>query len=266
MTDGKSELVSKSSAAQYLEEVTEIAVEAGKLILKCRANFRSAEKGDHDGDTSPVTDADLASNRYIAKHLKILDPPIPIVSEESTAADYATRKQWRRFWLVDPLDGTKEFVRGSDEFTVNIALIENLQPVLGVIYTPAKELLYYAENGHGSWKQVGRKPPVRIFSSVPDLSRGLTVVESKSHPSAALERYFKDLPVKERVMAGSSLKFCLVAEGAADIYPRLNPTMEWDVAAGDCIYRNSARLGQRKSSLTYNKPTLKNDGFVLGFM
>ncbi len=266
MTDGKSQPVSKSSTAHYLEAVTAIAVEAGKLILKHRGNFRIAEKGDHAGDTSPVTDADLAANQYIAKHLEVLDPRIPTISEESKSAEYESRKEWERFWLVDPLDGTKEFVRGSDEFTVNIALIENLEPVLGVVYTPAKELLYYAERGRGSWKQVGGMSPIRIFSSVPDLSKGLTVVESKSHPSPALESYLKDLPVKERIAAGSSLKFCLVAEGTADIYPRLNPTMEWDVAAGDCVYRNSARVGQRKSSLTYNKPTLKNDGFVLGLM
>lgn len=266
MRDGKSQLVSETSALPYLEEVTAIAVEAGELILQHRKRFRVTEKGDHDGDTSPVTDADLAANQCIVKNLMNLNPRIPIVSEESTSADYEVRKQWRSFWLVDPLDGTKEFIHGSDEFTVNIALIENLEPILGVIYTPAKELLYYAEKGCGSWKRVGKSSPFRIFSSVPDLTKGLTVVESKSHPSAALEGYLRNFPVKARITAGSSLKFCLVAEGAADIYPRLNPTMEWDVAAGDCIYRNSARLGQRKSSLTYNKPTLKNDAFVLGFM
>ena len=266
MTDSKTQYVSRSSAVEYLMEVTAIAVEAGNLILRLRGHSRITEKGDHDGDTSPVTDADLAANQYIATQLAHLDSQIPIISEESKSADFTTRKDWQRFWLVDPLDGTKEFVRGSDEFTVNIALIENLEPVLGVIYTPAKELLYYAEKGRGSWKKIAARPPVQIFSSIPNLANGITVVESKSHPSAALESYLKHLPVKERTTAGSSLKFCLVAEGAVDIYPRLNPTMEWDVAAGDCIYRNSARLGQRKSPLTYNKPTLKNDAFVIGFM
>ncbi|HTQ21483.1 3'(2'),5'-bisphosphate nucleotidase CysQ [Mycobacterium sp.] len=256
----------KSSAVQYLEEVAAIAVEAGKILLKHRRHFRIAEKGDHAGDTSPVTDADLAANKFITRHLTLLDPKTPIISEESKSVDYATRSQWHTFWLVDPMDGTKEFARGSEEFTVNIALIENLEPVLGVIYAPAKELLYYAEKDRGSWKQVGSRTPIRIFSSVPNLARGLTIAESRSHPSAALEIYLKDLPVKERVAAGSSLKFCLVAEGIADLYPRLNPTMEWDVAAGDCIYRNSAQLGRRRSSLIYNKPTLKNDSFVIGFM
>lgn len=260
-----SDPVNENSSVKYLKEVTAIAVEAGKRILQHRLHPNVEEKGDHGDDTSPVTDADLASNQHIVKHLKVLDPNVPIVSEELNLADYDARKQWRRFWLVDPLDGTKEFIKGSDEFTVNIALIENREPTLGVIYVPAKDLLYYAEKGCGSWKQEGRNAPVQIFSSVPDLSRGLIVVESRSHPSAALENYLKDLPVNERIFAGSSLKFCLVAEGVADIYPRLGPTMEWDVAAGDCIYRNSARMGQRTSSLTYNKPDLKNESFVIGF-
>lgn len=250
---------------QYLEEVAAIAVEAGRLTLKHRRNPQIAEKGDHAGDTSPVTDADLASNQYITEHLTMLDPQIPIISEETASADYELRKNWPRFWLVDPLDGTKEFVKGSDEFTVNIALIDNLEPTLGVIYLPAQDLLYYAETGRGSWKQHSTDSPVQIFSAPPNLSDGLTVVESKSHPSAELEDYLKDLPIKERITAGSSLKFCLVAEGRADIYPRMNPTMEWDVAAGDCIYRNSGKGRPRRSSLTYNKATLKNDSFVIGF-
>lgn len=257
---------SDTTQLHYLEEVIAIAVEAGKEAMKHRRHPHSREKGDHADDTSPVTDADLASNEYITEHLKLLDPQIPIISEEIKAADYATRKDWRRFWVVDPLDGTKEFIKGSDEFTVNIALVDDLEPVIGVIYIPAKEQLYYAERDRGSWKRDPGKAPVQIFSSIPDLSKGLTVVESASHPSEELENYLKDLPVRERVSAGSSLKFCLVAEGRADIYPRLNPTMEWDVAAGDCIYRNSGRQGQRRTSFKYNKPTLKNESFVIGFM
>ncbi len=250
-----------SAPGQLLEKVIVIAVDAGKLILEHQRHPFVATKA----DSSPVTDADLAAHHHIAQRLRALDPDTPIISEEATAAEYETRKRWRRFWLVDPLDGTKEFVRGSDEYTVNIALIHDQEPVLGVVCIPGKNLGYYAAKGRGSWRQEGSNPPVRIFSSVPDLSRGLTVVESKSHPSEALASYLKDLPVKQPISAGSSLKFCLVAEGAADIYPRLGPTMEWDVAAGDCVYRNSARSGRRASSLTYNKPTLKNDSFVVGF-
>lgn len=246
-----------------LNQVSHIAVEAGKLILK---HFRREPAVlSHKEDKSPLTAADLESHHYIVDHLKALDPTIPIISEESQLPDYELRKKWTRFWLVDPLDGTKEFLNGSDEFTVNIALIENQEPTLGVVYIPGKSLLYYAAKGEGSWKQEGKKPPSRIFSSLPNLSQGLLVVESKSHPSKELENFLKDLPVKERINAGSSLKFCLVAEGLADIYPRMNPTMEWDVAAGDCIYRNSAQLGNRTTSLSYNKPSLKNDSFVIGF-
>jgi 3'(2'), 5'-bisphosphate nucleotidase len=239
-------------------------VEAGARILKY---FR---QGDltiaHKEDKSPLTAADLAAHDHIVAQLEALDPTIPIISEESALPDYAVRNQWNRFWLVDPLDGTKEFLNGSDEFTVNIALIENREPILGVIYIPGKELLYYGAKGHGSWKRSGKNHPSQIYSSLPDLARGLIVVESKSHPSKELEDLLKDLPVKERINAGSSLKFCLVAEGVVDIYPRMNPTMEWDVAAGDCIYRNSAPPGEKRtSSLTYNKLTLKNDSFIIGF-
>jgi 3'(2'), 5'-bisphosphate nucleotidase len=255
----------ETGAIPYLEEASAIAVGAGKLTLQHRGHPDVAEKGDHGQDTSPVTDADLASNQYITEHLRMLNPQVPIISEESESVDYEARRAWPRFWLVDPLDGTKEFVQGSDEFTVNIALIDNLEPVIGVIYIPAKDTLYYAAQGRGSWKRQDGKSPVQIFSTVPDLGKGLTVVESKSHPSEELENYLKDLPVKRRITAGSSLKFCVVAEGLADIYPRMNPTMEWDVAAGDCIFRNSGRTALRISSLTYNKPTLKNASFVVGF-
>lgn len=261
-----SEQRTAASTSSYLDQVIAIAIEAGNRILKHRVDFQLREKGDHDHDTSPVTDADLAANQYITEQLPTLDPQIPIISEETKSADYQTRKHWRRFWVVDPLDGTKEFVKGSDEFTVNIALVDEQEPVVGVIHRPATDLLYYAEKGRGSWKREAGKPAVQIFSSVPDLSNGLTIVESASHPSQELEDYLKDLPVRHRISAGSSLKFCAVAEGRADIYPRMGPTMEWDVAAGDCIYRNSGRTGQRRTSFTYNKPSLKNDNFVVGFM
>jgi 3'(2'), 5'-bisphosphate nucleotidase len=247
----------------YLEKVNTIAAEAGTRILR---HFRRKPVViTHKDDASPLTAADMESHQYVVSQLEALDPTIPIISEEAQLPDYEIRKKWMRFWLVDPLDGTKEFLKGSDEFTVNIALIENQEPILGVVYVPGKHLLYYAAKGQGSWKREGETLPTRIFSSFPNLSQGLVVVESKSHPSTELEKFLNDLPVRERINAGSSLKFCLVAEGSADIYPRMNPTMEWDVAAGDCIYRNSAPVGLRSSSLTYNKPSLKNDSFVIGF-
>jgi 3'(2'), 5'-bisphosphate nucleotidase len=247
-----------------IEPVKKIVAEAGKLILEYFHRQKALGEVLHKEDHSPLTQADLSANKYIVEQLQRLDPDIPIVSEEARIPEYETRKTWTHFWLVDPLDGTKEFLKGRDEFTVNVALIDSHEPVLGVVGIPAKNLLYYAVKGQGAFKQEGDLLPQRIFSAIPKVSQGLTVVESASHPSQELESYLKTLPVKKRIHAGSSLKFCLVAEGQADIYPRLNPTMEWDVAAGDCIFRNSARTGQRISSLTYNKETLKNSRFVIG--
>ncbi|HXI22059.1 MAG TPA: adenylyl-sulfate kinase, partial [Gemmatimonadales bacterium] len=166
--------------------------------------------------------------------------------------------------LVDPLDGTKEFIQRNGEFTVNIALIESGAPVLGVIYAPALDLLYYAGHGLGAWKRAGTEPPVRIVSRPPLPGHALRVAESRSHPSRELEEFLRTIPVAERVPAGSSLKFCWVAEGKADVYPRLGPTMEWDVAAGDCIFRNSGETVPRRSALVYNQPELRNQGFVIG--
>ena len=254
-----------TSAVPYLDQAIEIAIGAGRCILEHRTNFHVADKGDHGADISPVTDADLAANSYIVEHLETLDPQIPIISEETAQVDYQTRKSWPRFWCVDPLDGTKGFIRGSDDFTVNIALVDHLEPILGVIYLPVKSQLFYAAKGFGAWKRDGAGPAVRIYSAIPDLRKGLTVVESSSHPTPELETYLRELPVAQRIPVSSSVKFCAVAEGRADIYPRMGPTMEWDVAAGDCIYRNSGRDGQRSTSLTYNKPSLKNGNFVIGF-
>jgi 3'(2'), 5'-bisphosphate nucleotidase len=215
-------------------------------------------------DRSPVTIADEAAHAILLDGLRRLDPATPVVSEEAEAASYDTRAGWRRFWLVDPLDGTKEFIKRRAEFTVNVALVENGEPVFGVVLAPAMDLLYWAEKGGGAWREEGGRPAERIYSSEPEPGAPLTVVESLSHPSPELEEYLRTIPVARRVKAGSSLKFCWVAEGRADIYPRLGPTMEWDVAAGDCVYRQSGRQGERPSPLTYNKPDLRNASFVIG--
>ncbi len=179
---------------------------------------------------------------------------------------YEERKEWDKFWIVDPLDGTKEFIKKNGEFTVNIALVDNGEPVLGVVYLPAKDVLYYAEKSKGAYKIENDKKPERIYSKAADTSKPVTVIQSRSHGSDSLKDDLaeKGIIMKGSVKAGSSLKFCLVAEGKADIYPRTGPTMEWDVAAGDCVYRNSARDGQHFSPLTYNKPDLKNSGFLIG--
>ena len=215
-------------------------------------------------DRSPVTLADEVAHGIILEGLHGLDPATPIISEEDEAASFATRSGWRRFWLVDPLDGTKEFIKHRAEFTVNIALVEDGEPVLGVVLAPALNLLYWAVKGEGAWREENGGGPQRIYSDTPTAGMPLTVVESLSHPSPELEAYLQTIPVARRVKAGSSLKFCWVAEGRADIYPRLGPTMEWDVAAGDCVYRQSGRDRERVSPLTYNKPDLRNASFIIG--
>ena len=248
-------------ADESRERLSDIARKAGAEIMKYYASTAASSV---KADGSPLTLADTAAECRIIEELRGWDSLLPIISEESSYPDYEERKEWRRFWLVDPLDGTKEFISRNGEFTVNIALVSDGEPVLGVVYAPALDLMYTASKGSGAWRSRSGAEPVRIFHDVPAADRPLTVVESRSHPSAALENYLRTIQVGRRLQLGSSLKFCSVAEGEADIYPRLGPTMEWDVAAGDCIYRNSARAGQHPSPLTYNKPDLRNDSFVIG--
>jgi len=246
-----------------LEKIIETAREAGAAILEFYSE--DIEVMDKEDD-SPLTKADLAAHHIIVDALAEIDPDTPVISEESGVPDYEERKNWTKFWIVDPLDGTKEFIKKNGEFTVNIALIDEGEPVLGVVYIPAKDVLYYAEKGKGSYKVEDGNKPQRILSEAADLSKPLTVIQSRSHGSDSLKDDLKKkgITMKDSVKAGSSLKFCLVAEGKADIYPRMGPTMEWDVAAGDCVYRNSAEEGQHYSPLTYNKKDLLNSGFLIG--
>jgi 3'(2'), 5'-bisphosphate nucleotidase len=243
--------------------VCRLAREAGRATMTYYDGEQPAdvrEKADH----SPVTLADEAAHAILLDGLQRLDPGTPVVSEEAEAAPFETRRGWRRFWLVDPLDGTKEFIKRRAEFTVNVALVEDGEPVFGVVLAPALDLLYWAVKGEGAWREDKGAPAERVYSTAPAPGAALTVVESLSHPSEALEEYLRTIPVARRVKAGSSLKFCWVADGRADVYPRLGPTMEWDVAAGDCVFRQSGRAGERPSPLTYNKPDLRNASFIIG--
>jgi 3'(2'), 5'-bisphosphate nucleotidase len=216
------------------------------------------------GFSNPVTAADRAAHDVIVRELAGWTPGVPVISEEGEVPPYAERRNWSRFWLVDPLDGTKEFISGNGEFTVNIALIDDGEPVLGVVGAPALDLLYFAERGHGAWRRRSGGESERIHSTLPNPAV-TRVVESRSHPTRELEAFIATLGAVERVKLGSSLKFCRIAEGSADLYPRFGPTMEWDVAAGDCVYRNSGpRGGQRKSPLRYNGASLSIAGFILG--
>jgi 3'(2'), 5'-bisphosphate nucleotidase len=250
-------------AAELRSAVTSLAREAGRATLTYYDGSPAAEVREK-ADRSPLTLADEVAHDILLDGLRRLDPTTPVVSEEADAASFETRRAWHRFWLVDPLDGTKEFIKRRAEFTVNVALIQDGEPVLGVVLAPALDLLYWAVKGGGAWREKKAGPPERIYSNARTPGTPLTVVESLSHPSPELEEYLQTIPVARRIKAGSSLKFCWVAEGRADVYPRLGPTMEWDVAAGDCIYRQSGRDGERQSPLTYNKPDLRNTSFVIG--
>ncbi|MEQ9091642.1 MAG: 3'(2'),5'-bisphosphate nucleotidase CysQ [Balneola sp.] len=247
-----------------IEHIIEIAKEAGREILKY---YNDEIEVKSKSDDSPLTKADLAAHLYIVGELSKLDSDIPIISEESGVPEFEERKKWEKYWLVDPLDGTKEFIKKNGEFTVNIALIENGCSVLGVVYAPAKKLLYYGLKGLGAFRQKGNSEPERIYSEKANKSEPISIIESRSHGSVALEQFLEDegIKVKERVKSGSSLKICLVADGTADLYPRMGPTMEWDVAAGDAVYRYSSKEGVHESGINYNKENLLNPNFVIGW-
>lgn len=242
-----------------IQAVIAISIEAGRRIL---GYYDDAIEVTQKEDNSPLTLADLAAHHYIIEELsKITNDPV--ISEESEIPDYDSRKNWNTFWLVDPLDGTKEFIKKNGEFTVNIAKIEYGCPVLGVVYAPALDILYFADE-KGAYKQINGEKSVRIYSEISGQLDRIKVVVSRSHGSDAQEKWISEHNVSETVPSGSSLKLCLVADGTADVYPRLGPTMEWDVAAGDAVYRYSAKQGVHPSPLTYNKPDLRNGDFIIG--
>ncbi|CAG0961191.1 3'(2'), 5'-bisphosphate nucleotidase [Geobacteraceae bacterium] len=216
-------------------------------------------------DSSPLTEADKASHRLIEEGLLAAFPGIPVISEEGSLPPYSERRAYKKFWLVDPLDGTKEFIKRNGEFTVNIALIEGNAPVLGVIYVPARGTLYYGQKGSGAFRKARGEGAVRMERPLLPFGSAVRAVVSRSHPSPGVEVFLKAYNVASTVEAGSSLKFCLVAEGNADIYPRLGPTWEWDSAAGHAIAEAAGCMVTMPdgSPLTYNKESLKNPGFVV---
>jgi 3'(2'), 5'-bisphosphate nucleotidase len=223
--------------AVLIAPVTEISRNAGTAIL---AIYSAADFDvEHKADASPLTRADLASHRCITAALQVLTPDIPVLSEESAPVPWPIRQQWQRYWLVDPLDGTKEFIKRNGEFTVNIALIENGVPVLGIVYVPVKDVLYGGCRGTGAWKVANGTRQDIATSPVGASQRSLRVVASRSHRGEELDQWLQRVqgrfPDLALVSMGSSLKICLVAEGAADIYPRLAPTSEWDTAAAQAV-------------------------------
>jgi len=247
---------------EFLKEHIKIARQAGKEILSIyNSNDIDVE---YKSDDSPITLADKKSHEYIKSELTKLSPDILIFSEEGKFIEYKDRKDRDSFYLVDPLDGTKEFIKRSGEFTVNIALIVQQKPVLGVIYVPVQDEMYYAIQGHGAFKQKGQSDPVKIQVNNSVTDQGFVVVESRSHGLEETEKYLNNFKIKDRVSRGSSLKFCLVAEGKAHIYPRLSPVWEWDAAAGHAIIAEAGGkvTDPEGNNLLYNKELPKHNAFV----
>jgi len=215
---------------RLLLDVVALSREAGRAILGVYASsFTVQEKA----DSSPLTEADLRSQEILTVGLRRLLPEVPILSEESESVAWASRSTWDWLWIVDPLDGTREFVQRNGEFTVNVALVHRNRPVLGVVHAPVLETDYYACEGFGAFKcHGGSSAPIRSSARA---AHPLRVVGSRSHRGSSLDRFLERVGPNELVAVGSSLKFCLVAEGAADVYPRLGPTCEWDTAAGHCV-------------------------------
>jgi 3'(2'), 5'-bisphosphate nucleotidase len=216
--------------AELIEPVVAIAHEAGDEILKVYATDFDVQAKDDD---SPLTQADMASHRVIDAELRRLTPDIPIISEESGLPAFEERSQWPVYWLIDPLDGTKEFVNRNGEFTVNIALIEGNRPVFGVVHVPVQRKTYTGCEGVGAAvREDGESRSIRVSGKSASPVR---VVGSRSHRGASLDAYLEKIGDVEMLPMGSSLKFCVVAEGGADIYPRLGPTSEWDTAAAQAV-------------------------------
>lgn len=245
-----------------LQEVVAIAKLAGAEILKIYQ-----QKDDVNikikGDNSPVTEADLKAHQVIVEQLQQLTPEWPILSEEAADIPYETRRSWQYYWLVDPLDGTKEFIHGNDEFTVNIALIYQGQPILGVVYVPCADTTYYALNLEGAFKQVANDQPSAIHCSA-EPQNPMRIVSSRHHKQPKLQQIFSAVGAYKLAVHGSALKFCVVAEGKADFYPRPGPTSEWDTAAAQCIVEQAGGVvcNEQGEPFRYNqKSSLLNPSF-----
>lgn len=232
---------------------------AGEILAVYGSDFSVHEKSDH----SPLTVADMASHRCITAGLKALTPDIPVLSEESRDMDIAERRTWRSFWLVDPLDGTREFVKRNGEFTINIALVEDGVATFGLIQQPVTGGLWHGDGARGAWRREGGRD-IRIRTRKPAIAP-LRVAASRSHRDARTQALLDALPGAEVIGCGSALKFCKLAEGGIDLYPRFGPTSEWDTAAGQAILEaaGGALLDPQGRPFRYNqRDTLLNGDFI----
>jgi len=248
-----------------IDALVAIVEEAGQAIMEVYAEDIDV---DIKADNSPVTKADLAAHRVIADALATLTPEIPLLSEESVPPDYATRRQWTKYWLIDPLDGTKEFINRNDEFTVNIALIENNEPTVGFVGVPAQKVVYVGDCGRqlAQLREGGEIKSLRGRKMLD--ANGVTIVASRSHGGERLEKYVEDLntiyPTVSRTPVGSSLKLCILARGEADLYPRLGLTSEWDIAAAHAVLvASGGGVWQINGEpIEYNKESFLNPEFI----
>ena len=279
-----------SEEQALLPDLAQIAIGAGRKILEIYAQDFSVE---HKEDNSPLTLADRRSHDFIVGSLKRLrfgrGEPLPILSEEGKDIPYAERRGWARYWLVDPLDGTKEFVKRNGEFTINIALMEDGAPLLGIMHIPVLDLMYFGTQSTGSFRLsaatdvLGPRPEAdelsvegllaaaqKLPTEPPRGANEVVLVGSRSHRSPRVDEYVHALETEGKTVStvsrGSALKFCLVAEGSADLYPRFGPTMEWDTAAGhaicSCVGKQVLEYATRKP-LRYNKENLVNPEFIV---
>jgi 3'(2'), 5'-bisphosphate nucleotidase len=215
----------------FINPISDLAILAGEAILEVyNSDFEIEEKS----DLSPLTEADLRSHKVIVRGLDSIDSKIPIISEEDNLQNFDKRKKWKRYWLIDPLDGTKEFINKNGEFTVNIALIENNKPVLGVVHVPVSAETYIACQGFGA-KKIDSQGTIKTISVRKKTNNPINVIGSRSHRGNSLVKFLDNLGDYQFYSVGSSLKFCMIAEGKADIYPRFGPTSEWDTAAAQVI-------------------------------
>ncbi|WP_076590885.1 3'(2'),5'-bisphosphate nucleotidase CysQ [Herminiimonas arsenitoxidans] len=248
---------------KLLPKIVMLAVSAGHAVMEVYAD--STDIVAIKTDNSPLTHADLASDLIIREGLQELGLGWPLLSEESAQLDFIERQAWQRFWLIDPLDGTKEFIKRNGEFTVNIALIENGVPILGVVYAPALKTCYYGASGVGAFVKRGDLNPQPIVVASYDVNEIMRVVISRSHCNSRTQKLLDQMGEYECIRIGSSLKMCLVAEGAAHFYPRLGQTMEWDTAAAHAVVCAAGGCVQDREGLQlrYNKSDLRNLDFFV---
>ena len=217
-----------------IKHLLKISIEAGNAILEI---YDSNFSFDMKGDESPITKADIISHEIISKSLRKITPKIPVLSEESSNIQFNKRSKWETYWLIDPLDGTKEFIKKNGEFTTNIALIESNTPIFGMIHSPVLDETYWGFHNTGSYMLKGNNYLNAKKIKVTEKKCDLTIVTSSSHPSKKLNIFLDQIGNYNKIEIGSSLKFCLIAKGEADFYPRFGPTAEWDTAAGEAILR-----------------------------